>query len=111
MKEKNPSHSCMKIKISKGGTEKKTCPYAKMKEIKTGDRQKKKTSYPCMKMKISKGGTEKKQQKNMSLCKNERNQKRGQTKEKKLYPCMKMKISKRGTEETTTKKHDVPMRK
>jgi hypothetical protein len=54
-----------------------------MKEIKTGDRQKKKTSYPCMKMKISKGGWRKQNKKNiMSLCKNKRNKKRGQTKEK-----------------------------
>jgi hypothetical protein len=71
---KDPSYPCMKMKISKSYKKReKKLSLCKKKWGQTDKR----TSYPCMKMKISKGGTEKKKKrKNMSLCKNEKNQKR-----------------------------------
>ena len=61
--------------------------------LKRGDRKNKTEKTPCpyAKMKEIKKGD--------------------RLKKKKSFPCMKMKISKRGTKKTTTKKHDVPMRK
>jgi hypothetical protein len=49
----------MKIKISKGGTEKKIISLCENERNQNGGQTKEKKSYPCMKMKISKGGTEK----------------------------------------------------
>jgi hypothetical protein len=72
---KKTSYPCMKMKISEGGTEKKTIKKNIMSLCKNEKNQKggwtgKNPSYPCMKMKIPKRGTEKEKKEKKNLCPN-----------------------------------------
>ena len=76
-----------------------------MKEIKTGDRQKKKTSYPCMKMKISKGRTEKEKKKTHHVPMQKwKKSKKGTDKRKKILSLYENENLKRGDGKNNNKK-------
>jgi hypothetical protein len=105
------SYPCMKLKISKRGTQKRKKNIMSLCEnenLKKGDGRKNKNILSLYENENLKKGDGKKQTCPYAKMKKV---KKGDGQKNPSYPCIKMKISKEGTEKKKEKKYYVPMQK